>query len=46
MLGWLLIDAHVFDEAARRFTAASADPDPTVRESARAGLDALAHRKP
>jgi len=46
MLGWLLIDARALDEAARRFTAASADPDPKVRDSARAGLDALARRKP
>jgi len=45
MLGWLLIDAGVFDDAARRFAAATADPDPKVRDSARAGLDALARRK-
>jgi len=44
MLGWLLIDARAFDEAARRFDAASGDPDPAVRRSARAGLDALARR--
>ena len=45
MLGWLLIDARAFDEAARRFDAAAGDPDPAVRTSARAGLDALARRK-
>ena len=45
MLGWLLIDAGAFDDAARRFTAASGDPDPQVRHSAGAGLDALAQRK-
>lgn len=44
MLGWLLIDARAFDEAARRFGAASGDPDPAVQRSARAGLDALARR--
>jgi hypothetical protein len=46
MLGWLLIDARVYDEAARRFTAASTDRDPSVRRSAQAGIDALARRKP
>jgi TolA-binding protein len=46
MLGWLLIDARAFDEAARRFQAAAGDPDPAVRRSARAGLDALAGRRP
>jgi TolA-binding protein len=45
MLGWLLIDAGAFDEAARRFAGAAGDPDPAVRRSARSGLDALAHRK-
>ena len=45
MLGWLLIDASAFDEAARRFAAATSDPDPAVRRSAHSGLDALAHRK-
>jgi len=44
MLGWLLIDARVFDEAGRRFQAADGDPDPAVRRSARSGLDALAGR--
>jgi TolA-binding protein len=44
MLGWLLIDARAFDEAERRFQAAAGDPDPAVRRSARAGLDALARR--
>ena len=46
MLGWLLIDARVYDEAARRFTAAATDRDPAVRRSAQAGLDALARHKP
>ena len=45
MLGWLLIDARALDEAARRFAAAAGDPDPAVRTSSRAGLDALAPRK-
>ena len=44
MLGWLLIDDRVFDEAERRFQAAAGDPDPAVRRSAEAGLDALAGR--
>jgi hypothetical protein len=43
MLGWLLVDAHQLDEAARRFEAAANDPVDTVRASARKGLDAL-HR--
>jgi TolA-binding protein len=42
MLGWLLIDARVLDEAERRFQAAAGNPDPAVRRSAQAGLDALA----
>ncbi|MGH9884668.1 MAG: tetratricopeptide repeat protein [bacterium] len=46
MLGWLLIDARAFDEAAQRFTTAAADANPAVRRSARAGLDALARRQP
>ena len=45
MLGWLLIGARSYDEASRRFTAASGDPDPAIRKSAEAGLDALARRK-
>jgi TolA-binding protein len=45
MLGWLLIDARAYDEAARRFDAAIGDADPAVRQSAKAGLDALATRK-
>lgn len=44
MLGWLLIDARDYDEAARRFRAAAGDPNPAVRTSAQAGLDALARR--
>jgi len=46
MLGWLLIDARAYDEAAGRFRAASGDPDPAVRNSAPGGLDALAKRTP
>ena len=45
MLGWLLIDARAYDEAARRFDAAIGDASPAVRQSAKAGLDALATRK-
>jgi hypothetical protein len=41
MLGWLLVDAHQLDEAARYFQAAVTDPVETVRASARKGLDAL-----
>src|SRR5262249_8367822 len=44
MLGWLLIDARVFDEADRRFQAAAGDPDPAVRRRAQARLDAPAGR--
>jgi hypothetical protein len=44
MLGWLLVDARYYDEAARRFTAAAGDASPAVRRSAQAGLDALAKR--
>jgi len=44
MLGWLLVDAHQLDEAARRFEAAAGDHSDTVRDSARRGLDALARR--
>ena len=38
MLGWLLLERRELDEAARRFRAAASDPDPAVRDSARAGL--------
>jgi TolA-binding protein len=41
MLGWLLVDAHQWDEAARRFRAAAGDPTDAVRISARKGLDAI-----
>ena len=44
MLGWLLIDARVYDEAAHRFRAAAGDASAAVRSSAQAGLDALARR--
>jgi len=42
MLGWILIDAGDYDEAGRRFHAAIGDASAAVRQSARAGLDALA----
>jgi TolA-binding protein len=45
MLGWLLIDARAYDEAARQFAAATGDASAAVRSSAQAGLDALATRK-
>lgn len=45
MLGWLLVDTHAYDEAARRFAAATGDASAEVRGSAQAGLDALARRK-
>jgi TolA-binding protein len=41
MLGWLLVTTHQNAEAERRFRAATNDPNPAVRESARAGLDAV-----
>jgi TolA-binding protein len=44
MLGWMLIDERVYDEAARRFTVATRDANPAVRKSAEAGLQALARR--
>jgi TolA-binding protein len=46
MLGWLLIDARAYDDAARRFRAAVGDASAAVRASAKAGLDALAKRTP
>jgi hypothetical protein len=46
MLGWLLIDARSYDEAAQRFAIAARDVNPAVRHSALAGLDALARRRP
>jgi hypothetical protein len=45
MLGWILIDARAYDEAAERFRAAVRDASPAVRSSAQAGLDALARHK-
>jgi TolA-binding protein len=42
MLGWILLEAHDRDEAARRFRDAAGDPNPAVSTSARAGLAALA----
>jgi len=46
MLGWILIDARAYDEAARRFRAAVGDASAAVRTSAQAGLDALGKRTP
>lgn len=42
MLGWLLVATDERAEAERRFRAATSDPNPAVRKSARAGLEALA----
>lgn len=41
MLGWLLVETHEPDEAARRFLAAEHDANLGARSSARAGLEAL-----
>ncbi|MDX2087784.1 MAG: tetratricopeptide repeat protein [Kofleriaceae bacterium] len=41
MLGWLLVAANQRTEAERRFRGATSDPNPAVRKSARAGLDAI-----
>lgn len=46
MLGWILIDAGDYQEAARRFHAAAGDARAEVRQSAHAGLAALAATKP
>lgn len=40
MLGWLLLDSGERAEAERRFRAAANDPNTSVRDSARSGLDA------
>lgn len=45
MLGWILVDANEPAEAARRFRAAIGDPTPAVRDSAKAGLDAVSKMK-
>jgi tetratricopeptide (TPR) repeat protein len=45
MLGWLLVGAQQPAEAERRFRAAVNDPAPAVRDSARAGLDAVRERR-
>jgi TolA-binding protein len=42
MLGWLLVDAGERGRAGDLFRAALADPNPAVRQSARAGLDVVA----
>jgi TolA-binding protein len=44
MLGWLLVDVHDDERAARMFEAAAHDRAPAVRASAEAGLAALARR--
>jgi TolA-binding protein len=44
MLGWILVDSNQPDEAARRFRAALDDPSPAVRDSAKAGLDAVGNK--
>jgi TolA-binding protein len=44
MLGWLLVDVHDDERAARLFEAAARDRAPTVRASAEAGLAAIARR--
>lgn len=44
MLGWLLVDAGLTPEAAKRFRAALSDPDPKIRDSATAGLAASSGR--
>ncbi len=46
MLGWMLIDARDYDEAARRFKTAASDVHAAVRASATSGLAVLARRKP
>jgi hypothetical protein len=46
MLGWLLVDAKQLREARERFTAGVDDATASVRESARAGLAALARAMP
>jgi TolA-binding protein len=45
MLGWILVGANQPGEAARRFRAAIGDPRPAIRDSAKAGLDAVAKMK-
>jgi TolA-binding protein len=41
MLGWMLIDARAYDEAARWLSVAVGDASPAVHNSAQAGLDAI-----
>ena len=45
MLGWLLVDSGDLGEAERRFRAAVDDRVPSIRESARKGLEAVAGRR-
>lgn len=45
MLGWMLIDARAYDEAARWLSVAVGDASPAVRGSAQAGLDAIARSR-
>ena len=42
MLGWLLVDAHEWPAAERRFRSAESDRAPAVRESAKKGLEITA----
>ncbi|MFO0579051.1 MAG: FecR domain-containing protein [Polyangia bacterium] len=46
ILGWLLLKQGRLDEAAQRFQAAALDSRDEIRKSARAGLTALAARRP
>ncbi len=45
MLGWLLFEAGELDAAASRFSAAAEDSAPTIRDSARSGLEAVRRRR-
>lgn len=45
MLGWLLFDVGDLDAAAQRFGVAADAAAPTVRDSARKGLDAVRRRR-
>lgn len=45
MLGWLLFEAGELDAAAARFSAAAEDSAPTIRDSARSGLEAVRRRR-
>jgi len=45
MLGWILLEQHDLEGAARRFAAAASDRVSTVRESARLGLEAVDRKR-